>query len=195
MNFTPRQIDILQATLDIIAEKSLDAISIRTIAQKVGITEPAIYRHFKTKEDLLINLAIFFRKNWVEILKTMRNPSLPGIRELEFLLSACIKRFSLNEMYPSFFISIEKISSSTKVKAEIEEILSLAVKVIEEPISRGQMEGNIRNDITAAKLAQIVLNMIMSLLFYWKQGGAKHSFIKKWQESWEILEILFTPAG
>lgn len=195
MDFTPRQIDILQATLDLIAEKSLDAISIRTIAQKVGITEPAIYRHFETKEDLFIKLAMFFRKNWVEILKTMRNPSLTGIRELEFMLSSCIKRFSLNEMYPSFFISIEKISSSAKVKTEIEEILRLAIKVITEPISRGQGEGNIRKDLRADKLAQIVLDMIMSLLFYWKHSGAKHSFIKKWQESWEILEILFSPAG
>lgn len=195
MDFTQRQTDIIKATLDIIAEKSLDALSIRAIARKVGITEPAVYRHFRTKEDLFVKLAIFFRQNWADILKTMRDPSLPGIGELEYMLSSCVKNFSLNEVYPSFFISIEKLSSSPRIKAEMQEILKLVILVLEEPIARGQREGNIRSDIKAADLSQLVLSMVMSLLFYWKLSGEKQSFMKKWKESWDLLHRVFTHSS
>jgi len=44
---------IIQGALRLFAEKGVDATSIRDIAGSAAITEPAIYRHFKSKEDLV----------------------------------------------------------------------------------------------------------------------------------------------
>jgi len=44
---------IIQGALRLFAEKGVDATSIRDIASSAAITEPAIYRHFKSKEDLV----------------------------------------------------------------------------------------------------------------------------------------------
>src|SRR3569623_1720516 len=44
---------IVQGALRLFAEKGVDATSIRDIASSAAITEPAIYRHFKSKEDLV----------------------------------------------------------------------------------------------------------------------------------------------
>jgi AcrR family transcriptional regulator len=44
---------IIQGALRLFAEKGVDATSIRDIASSAAISEPAIYRHFKSKEDLV----------------------------------------------------------------------------------------------------------------------------------------------
>src|ERR1700754_2580161 len=44
---------IIQGALRLFAEKGVDATSIRDIASSAAITEPAIYRHFQSKEDLV----------------------------------------------------------------------------------------------------------------------------------------------
>jgi AcrR family transcriptional regulator len=44
---------IIQGALLLFAEKGVDATSIRDIASSAAISEPAIYRHFKSKEDLV----------------------------------------------------------------------------------------------------------------------------------------------
>ncbi len=44
---------IIQGALRLFAEEGVDATSIRDIAASAAITEPAIYRHFKSKEDLV----------------------------------------------------------------------------------------------------------------------------------------------
>jgi AcrR family transcriptional regulator len=44
---------IIQGALGLFAEKGVDATSIRDIASSAAISEPAIYRHFRSKEDLV----------------------------------------------------------------------------------------------------------------------------------------------
>jgi AcrR family transcriptional regulator len=44
---------IINGALRLFAENGVDATSIRDIASSAAITEPAIYRHFRSKEDLV----------------------------------------------------------------------------------------------------------------------------------------------
>jgi len=47
---------ILRAGLDLFARKGLAETSIRDIAAEAGLTNPALYKHFKSKEDLAVEL-------------------------------------------------------------------------------------------------------------------------------------------
>jgi len=53
---TGRKGEILDAALGVFAEKGYDAGSMREIASKVGVSEPALYRHFSGKEALFLAL-------------------------------------------------------------------------------------------------------------------------------------------
>jgi AcrR family transcriptional regulator len=47
---------IRAAALELIAEKGVQQASLREIAERVGITKPALYYHFASREDLLRGL-------------------------------------------------------------------------------------------------------------------------------------------
>jgi AcrR family transcriptional regulator len=49
---------ILDAAEEIAREQGLGAISMRGIAQKTGLSAPAAYRHFKSKEDLVESMVL-----------------------------------------------------------------------------------------------------------------------------------------
>jgi len=51
-----RRGEILDAALAVFAEKGYEAGTMRDIAARVGVTEPALYRHYTGKEALLIDL-------------------------------------------------------------------------------------------------------------------------------------------
>lgn len=54
---TSRQEEILDRTLELVREAGLAGITMKKIAERVGFTEPAVYRHFPTKQALLVGLA------------------------------------------------------------------------------------------------------------------------------------------
>lgn len=54
---TEKQMKILEAATEIFAEKGYAATSTSEIAQKAGVAEGTIFRHYKTKKDLLLSIA------------------------------------------------------------------------------------------------------------------------------------------
>ncbi|WP_110931251.1 TetR/AcrR family transcriptional regulator [Paenibacillus bouchesdurhonensis] len=53
---TEKQIKIIQAAVEIFAEKGYAASSTSEIAQMAGVAEGTIFRHYKTKKDLLMSI-------------------------------------------------------------------------------------------------------------------------------------------
>ncbi|WP_018757360.1 TetR/AcrR family transcriptional regulator [Paenibacillus terrigena] len=53
---TAKQARIFEAAIEIFAEKGYAASSTSEIAQRAGVAEGTIFRHFKTKKDLLLSI-------------------------------------------------------------------------------------------------------------------------------------------
>ena len=44
-----RRKEIVQATMDLAAEQGIKKVTTQAIADKVGIAQPTVFRHFKTR--------------------------------------------------------------------------------------------------------------------------------------------------
>jgi AcrR family transcriptional regulator len=53
---TEKQSKIVQAAIEVFAEKGYAASSTSEIAQRAGVAEGTIFRHYKTKKDLLLSI-------------------------------------------------------------------------------------------------------------------------------------------
>ena len=63
MNFTKRQIEILDASKELIGAKGIQNLTIKNIANKMSFSEPAIYRHFKDKTEIIKSVLLFQRES------------------------------------------------------------------------------------------------------------------------------------
>ena len=52
-----RQDEILDRTIELLRESGLAGLTMKKVAERVGFTEPAIYRHFPNKQALLVGVA------------------------------------------------------------------------------------------------------------------------------------------
>lgn len=52
----PAKREILRAALQLFSERGLEATSIRDIARRSGYTNPALYKHFRSKDELALHL-------------------------------------------------------------------------------------------------------------------------------------------
>jgi AcrR family transcriptional regulator len=47
---------VLRAALDLFAKRGFDQVTIRDIGDAAGVTNPALYRHYPSKEELGVDL-------------------------------------------------------------------------------------------------------------------------------------------
>jgi AcrR family transcriptional regulator len=87
--------DILQATIGLLAETGdLDAVSIRAVAKRVGVTPPSIYLHFPDKQSLLdaacepvfADLARYFAEACLGVASPLERLGRMGVAYVQFAL-------------------------------------------------------------------------------------------------------------
>ena len=78
---------IIDGALRLFAERGVDATSIRDIATSAMITEPAVYRHFRSKEDLIWEI---FWTGYRGLGETLRDVA-PADADLKTRLAAMVK--------------------------------------------------------------------------------------------------------
>ncbi|RME11446.1 MAG: TetR/AcrR family transcriptional regulator, partial [Aquificota bacterium] len=66
---------ILDASLKLFSEKGIRETTIKDIAREVGITEGAIYRHFKSKDEIVLGLfGLYSEEFYNRLLSAVRSP-------------------------------------------------------------------------------------------------------------------------
>ena len=54
MDITPRQFEIIEAAGKILTSSGVGGLTIKNLAKEMQFSESAIYRHFKSKEDIIV---------------------------------------------------------------------------------------------------------------------------------------------
>ena len=54
--YTDRQVEIIEAATRRIDQYGIQNLTIKNLASDINVTEPALYRHFKRKDDILLIL-------------------------------------------------------------------------------------------------------------------------------------------
>ena len=71
-SLTERQGEILDASINIISKKGIQNLTIKNISNEIGFSEPAIYRHFESKIEILLTILSMF-ENQMRKYNTMVN--------------------------------------------------------------------------------------------------------------------------
>ena len=68
-----RQEQIKQAVLDIIYTDGLKNLSTRNLAKRIGLSEATIFRHFATKQDIILAIIKDVQNDFIGSLRTIAN--------------------------------------------------------------------------------------------------------------------------
>ncbi len=165
---TERQKEIVNAAMEIINANGIQGLTIKNMANRIGITEPAIYRHFENKIDILIAVLDLFKKNTERIFEGEMATKKSAIAKVEHLFNCHISAFTESPNLVSIVFSEEIFRNEVILVAKIKEIIEKNHEILRAIISKGQVEDEIRTDLTANQLAIIIM-------------GTLRLFVKKWQ--------------
>ncbi len=68
MEIKPRQLEIIEATGKILTQSGINGLTIKRLADEMNFSESAIYRHFESKEDIILTLLKYLTQNISAIL-------------------------------------------------------------------------------------------------------------------------------
>ncbi len=85
-----REDTILESTMRLVADKGYGAMTMDDVAGDVGISKATLYQHFKSKEDLVLNVVL---KNIIEVSVKIQalDPKLRAVKRLKEVVKLIIE--------------------------------------------------------------------------------------------------------
>ncbi len=68
---TARQKEIIAASGKLLTQSGINGLTIKNLAAEMGFTEGAVYRHFKSKEEIILLMLEYLAENMDERLSAM----------------------------------------------------------------------------------------------------------------------------
>lgn len=154
---------ILDAAVEVIAEKGYFNAPISAIAARAGVADGTVYLYFKSKDEVL-RAAIDqnfnrFHQQVIERFKELRDPR----EQLEYIAQVHLESNSVNRAMA--IVMQTEVRQSARFIAEFSHHhLVKYIQVVREVIRRGQQQGIFRQDVSDGVVAHCMFGAIDELL-------------------------------
>jgi AcrR family transcriptional regulator len=182
-----RQRQIVDAARKVIIKYGSEHVTVKRIAKEVGFSESAIYRHFKSKRDILSLLADHIEDSLVG---DVTRATTEGYTPLEILdrvlrshLSAIEQRRGI-----SFQVIAEIVSlGDKKLNGKISHAIDRYTGCLKDLLSEGVKAGEVREDIDLEAAATALFGIIQGLVNVWALKNYDFDPQEKYVPLWHIF--------
>lgn len=179
---------IILNAIDIINEHGFKGLSIREIAKKENVTEAAIYKHFSSKNQIIIEVLEYYSKFDFNIIETLKSSNESAKNKIIIFFKMFSEYYNNYPAITSILTSYDVLLYEKTIYLTVIEILKQRSNFLMSLIKEGQASGNIKNDIDFEVLSDILLGSFERIIFKWRLSKFKFSLKQKTMEV--ISEIL-----
>jgi len=173
--YTRKQIKIVESARRIISTRGIEKLTIHEIAKDLKVTDGALYRHFKSKKEII---SLLITDIETTLLKTIRQaadsaggPQMKLKNILSSHLSYAEQRKGVSFIIINATLSINDMGLRKKMFGVIEKYLG----TIESILAEGVKQGHFRKDLDLTSASMAFFGMVQSMVTLWALSGYKHS--------------------
>ncbi len=181
-----RRHQIIEAARNLIAAKGMDGVTIDAIAEEVGLTEGAIYRHFASKHQILSLLVDDIERNLLDTVESAQTEGASAVDSLEHILEAHLSDVEGHRAV-SFVVIAEAMGfDGTTLAPKVSLMFTRYLELIQAVLDRGIREGSIRPDINVNAAATTFFGLIQSTATLWALNGYAGQLAEFRSDMWDI---------
>jgi len=184
----PAKQAILGAALKLFAARGVDGVTIRDVAEEAGFTNPALYKHYKSKEDMAQDLFEVCFREMVARMEVGLRADMPFHGAMDHYLTTMMELYTaapegldfVNDNMGRFWPHVpEELNHRTQV-TQVREILM-----------RGRKEGAVTRDQPLELQITFVLGLFAQLARFARHDGLSKSITAYRKDCFLMLEKLF----
>jgi AcrR family transcriptional regulator len=192
---TDRQKEIVEASLALVTDHGLEALTIKNIAARVGFSDAAVYRHFKNKAQILEAIIDQFSAGSARLLAEIESCDCPSPDKIKlFFLDRC-RVFSGDRVLATVMFAENLFQNDPTLAAKLHRVLQGHRRLLLAIIRDGQRRRHIR-PLPAEHMFTMVMGSLRLLVLQWRGGGYEFDLLRAGEKLWRSLEsVISVPQG
>lgn len=182
-----RQEQIAQAALSLISSGGLKGLSVARVARRVGLVPSAIYRHFRSKDEVLDAAVGYIQERLLGNVHAVCDETEDALERLRKLLMRHIGLIRENQGIPRIIFSEEFYDGRPERKARVYGIIKQYLNRVSQIVRQGQQGGRIRPELDPGVVAVMFLGLIQPTAILWHMSQGEFDAARHAEKSWLIF--------
>ncbi len=179
---TDRQFEIIGAAGKILTSAGVGGLTIKNLAREMQFSESAVYRHFSSKEKIILAMLDFLASNmderYTEILSIERKTE-------EKFITLFQNQFAFFDSNPHFVVAVFSdglMEESQSVNESISKIMQVKMKHLKPIILEGQENKLFTDAISADNIMHIIMGSMRLQMYKWRVANFQFDILQKGEE-------------
>lgn len=188
MKLTKRQLEIIGISLDIIARDGIKNLTIKNIANAMKVSEPAIYRHFASKQEIIMAVIDSFSDASQLVLDGITMEPERGLAGIEAFVKSRIQMVLDNPPLAKVMFAEEIFMDDPELSQRMLKMMHSHRDCLREMVLSAQRQGDLRDDIAGDIIFRLIMGPVRLLIKQWGMSGYHFDLRQQGNDLWDALK-------
>jgi AcrR family transcriptional regulator len=184
---TKRQQEIVEKSIRIIDEKGIQGLTIKNLAKAIGISEPAIYRHFESKFDILCTILNGFQEQIIKKQVLLAEDTSAPLLKMQAFYTQILRRFVEMPSLVAVIFSEEIFQNEERLAHKVMEIQNTNEEIVKSLLMELEGENSFSEEADVEMFVIIFFGSMRQLVRQWKFVGHQFDLVEKGNHLFTIL--------
>ena len=192
IKFLHRKENVILTAIEIIDELGIQGLSTREIAKRQEISEGTLFRHFKSKREIVIAVLDYFSQYDADIFHSVKLKKMKSTDAIVFLIDSHVTYY---ENYPAITALTQLygvLAADPDYAEKMTKILLDRRNFLKEVIEGGQKAGELSSTIESDLLVSIIEGTFRDICLTWRMNGRKFPLRDNMLAALNVLLVAFS---
>ncbi len=177
------------------ATYGMTSLTIQELAKEVGVSEGAIYRHFKSKDEILLALIHEIERTLLGAVSASERPTEGVLAQLKHLLGLHFSTLERRSGVSFVVISEALTFADPEVKQATRQMVERYLDMLHIVLNAGVESGELAKTVDTRAAALMFFGMIQASVTLWAFNNRAHPLAQHRTSLWKLFEESITTNG
>ena len=179
MEISPRQFEIIQSAGKLLSVGGIGNLTTKNLANEMHFSEAALYRHFKSKDEIIIAMLNYLAKSMGERMDTIIENPVSATEKLKTLFYSQFHFFSENNHFLVAIFSDGLWEQNEKIHQSVKNVMAVKRKYLDIIFTEGIQNKEFSKVIGKDSLIHISMGAFRLHMLQWKMSNYAFDVEKK----------------
>lgn len=182
-----RKNQILQTLAQMLEGPAAERITTAALAARIGVSEAALYRHFKGKADMFAALIDFVEQTVFSLINKISSEEKSGLRQTEAMISMLLGFAQKNRGMTRVLIGDALVTEDESLQARINQIHDRLEAALKQSLRFAVTQQEITGEADLAAQANLLMSFVAGRWHQYAKSGFRRDPAEFWQQQWKQL--------
>lgn len=170
-----RKDKILISAIDLLYSEGVSGVTTKNLAKLEKVTEPALYRQYKNKQEILNHIVEAYAQYDEKIINTIKESQLSGYEVIQYYVKRFIEFYENYVELTTVMFSMDLYYYHETTKARMEEIVNKRISFLENLITLNKDILLKNTSYNSEEMASMIHGTLFAQIYEWRMTGMHYA--------------------